>query len=475
MKRWMTVGVVGLTLMMGCALSPYRQAETHLSNKEYDEAIRAYVQMLKPHVKNGKRFIVFEPEAVKGIGVALCYKQQYKSAAKVLNMVLNRDPDDEMALFYLGASYEGLNQFGKAQETYGRYAMLDMDNTYRDMMKWRLSYLVRRRIAYEIKQSVANENRISAESISPNSIAVLYFYNLTNNERWTPLQKGLAEMMITDLAQVPQFNVVERVKLQKLMEEMNLGQTGLLDDESAPRFGKLLGARTLVKGSYMILPNMNLEMSSGAIDILDRNIPDLQNYDGTLDQLFALEKQVVLQTVSEMGVTLSAELRNAIMQTPTKNLKAFLNYCYGLDAMDLGDFSAAQHYFEEALKLDINFNMARDLIATPEVIQATQVSSVAEMNQLAANMTLPEATGTAGEGGRPRRKPRRPRQGAVNPMDRLQQMGQYMDAGLLPGTDSRQSYDEYQVVQGHLPDAPLPPFAPTRWYLPPPPNPPYLP
>jgi len=40
-------------------------------------------------------------------------------------------------------------------------------------------------------------------------------------------------------------------ELQSLLEEMSLGQSGILDESSAQQVGKLLGAQALVFGSFI--------------------------------------------------------------------------------------------------------------------------------------------------------------------------------------------------------------------------------
>lgn len=68
-----------------------------------------------------------------------------------------------------------------------------------------------------------------------NTVAVLYFENKTGKSELDPLQKGLALMLITDLFTVKGLQVVERVKLQALVEEMGFGTSGLVEAGNAPR------------------------------------------------------------------------------------------------------------------------------------------------------------------------------------------------------------------------------------------------
>lgn len=51
-------------------------------------------------------------------------------------------------------------------------------------------------------------------------LAVLYFDNHTGDARWAPLQKGLADMMVTDLAGTPGLTVVERARLRAAVQQM---------------------------------------------------------------------------------------------------------------------------------------------------------------------------------------------------------------------------------------------------------------
>jgi hypothetical protein len=56
-------------------------------------------------------------------------------------------------------------------------------------------------------------------SAAPDVWSVLYFNNTTQEKKHAWLSKGLADMLITDLSQVPQIKVVEREELQKVLKE----------------------------------------------------------------------------------------------------------------------------------------------------------------------------------------------------------------------------------------------------------------
>lgn len=57
------------------------------------------------------------------------------------------------------------------------------------------------------------------------------------------------DIMLTELVKSGKFIVVERDKLDKLMEEQKLGQSGVIDSNTAAKVGKILGLNAIVTGS----------------------------------------------------------------------------------------------------------------------------------------------------------------------------------------------------------------------------------
>jgi hypothetical protein len=55
MKCWRVVGAAVMSLFLGCAVTPYRQAESYISKKEYRQALQIYLRALNPRTVNGKR------------------------------------------------------------------------------------------------------------------------------------------------------------------------------------------------------------------------------------------------------------------------------------------------------------------------------------------------------------------------------------------------------------------------------------
>ena len=77
-------------------------------------------------------------------------------------------------------------------------------------------------------------------------LAVLPFANGGSygqaKEDFDALERGMAGMMISELAANPAARVVEREEIQKLLDEQNLGAQGRVDAGTASKIGKLVGA-----------------------------------------------------------------------------------------------------------------------------------------------------------------------------------------------------------------------------------------
>lgn len=93
-------------------------------------------------------------------------------------------------------------------------------------------------LADQITRGVPSEKR--------GSIAVLSFRNLDGEE--SMLGAHIAETMTTYLFQAGYRNIIERSMLDRAMSELKLGQTGLIDKETAKRIGKFVSADYVVAG-----------------------------------------------------------------------------------------------------------------------------------------------------------------------------------------------------------------------------------
>src|ERR1044071_8595630 len=85
----------------------------------------------------------------------------------------------------------------------------------------------------------------------PMTVTVIPFAARAGREEaW--LSKGLSDLFLRHLAEIPCLAVVERDKLQAFLNEMDLGEAPLFDQSQALRLGRVAKVQAVVYGSYEV-------------------------------------------------------------------------------------------------------------------------------------------------------------------------------------------------------------------------------
>ncbi|HPI72842.1 MAG TPA: CsgG/HfaB family protein [bacterium] len=423
-------GLITATLFLSCASTYSSRGHQALDRADYDQAIRE----LKAAIAEDYRNI----PAIRDMGIALFHKGKISIGQKFLQLALSQRPNDLTAQYYLGLTFEAQGRLDKAADLYRRYAEISPFNAMRKQVETRLWVLVQKQMETQIKALLQTESAIDVAAIPDHSVAVLYFVNSSGNAEIDPLQKGLTEMLITDLSQVKALTVVERARLQQLMEEMGLGMSGLIREDTAPRLGKLLGAARVVHGAITGLADRNLRIDVSLADLkkADRIAPG--SIQGTLLEFYQLEKDLAFAVIEGLQVPLSREERDAIQRIPTKNLLAFLAFCRGLDEQDLGHWDAARREFNDAVAQDPGFQLA-----------AVQLERVNALSSFTPGVAMPPSFTTNLEPAEKQSPPSAPKpEGAsVRPSelpvsDLLNRTAANISTGFIPSVESRKPTTE---------------------------------
>ena len=343
---------IGISFFVGCAPTVYELTQKKLEDGKNDLVIEDMKIKISENPKDS--------DFLKYLGIALYNKKYFNEAITPLQNSFKIEPDDDITVYYLASSFEQVFEFPKAIQFYKRYMDLTVFGEYRELVDARIKLLYKSQMEIEAKKALVEESRLEVEKIPSNTIAVLYFENLGTNDSLKPLQKGLAEMMITDFSKIKSLRVVERIRMQKLMEEMNFGESGIVDDKTAPRFGRLLGANRLVKGSFMDIGTEEIKIDAFVTRSKSGELDAAKDKSGNLNELFKMEKELVFELLNEMQIPISNEEREAILTLPTENYFAFLQYAQGLDYEDKGQYLQASQAYSKALASDPKFNQAKN-------------------------------------------------------------------------------------------------------------------
>ena len=88
----------------------------------------------------------------------------------------------------------------------------------------------------------------SLNAIANPRIAVVDFDNRTPHGGWK-VGRGAADMLTTHLVKETDFDIIERDRLNGVLNEQNLGASGVIDTNTAVKIGKILGVQYIVTGA----------------------------------------------------------------------------------------------------------------------------------------------------------------------------------------------------------------------------------
>ena len=337
----------------GCAAmrTPYRQGCSLLKDGEYEGAIEKFELALRKMPKDVR--------AQCELGVTYYKKGDCAKAIFALNKAKAMDPKYGKIYLYLGLTYEKMSDPDRALSEYANYRKLGSISLMARKIKRRMRYIIKEQYAERIKRITEDEAALDTISIPENTIAVTYFENISGSKELAPLQKGLTDMLITDLAQVESLKVLERVRLNVLLEEMKLGTTGMIDKITASKTGRLLGANRIITGGFETLDKDNMRIDTFLVKTKKSQIEASADISGALRKIFDLEKELVFKIIDSMGIRLSPAEEDAIKKVPTRSLEAFVAYSRGLDYEDKGMYTEAAGEFKIAAGLDPSFSNAQ--------------------------------------------------------------------------------------------------------------------
>jgi TolB-like protein len=160
-------------------------------------------------------------------------------------------------------------------------------------------------------------NLVSAAPPTLPTVAVMYFDYQGKDEELALLKKGLASMLISDLAGQEAFSVVERERLEDVFAELKLQTSAKIDQASAVKAGKLLGAHYLVLGGYFDVLK-TLRVDARVIDVETGKVLKSAGASGKPDEFLTIEQKLA----SELGAHLNDVLTRANVKSKSKPERA---------------------------------------------------------------------------------------------------------------------------------------------------------
>ena len=341
-------------------------------------------------------YIGENPDSVKmrnKQGVWYLKTGRLNEAISEFKTTLKNKPGDPFATYYLGLAYLNKEDFGKAIMVWEGYR-----NKNKPLIEEEIGrQLTLLRIAHSRKfaaKALAEEKKLKTVWPDADTVAVCYYQDLSPDKSLRAFQKGLTAMVISDMAKIKSIKVVERVRLQSLLEEMKLGQTGIVNPKTAPRVGKLLGARNVIFGN-LALGSIKVTTTLASAD--KGTIKGSATASVDKEKFFELPAFIVRDIAGIMKIVLTDAEKKAIGVPHTKIYKALIYFGNALDALDTGKWQEANDYFGMALKEDPMFDLAKIAADTCPSADCPNINSILSMPAARISSIL-EAYVNAAEG-----------------------------------------------------------------------------
>jgi TolB-like protein len=296
--------------------------------------------------------------AVRNLGIAYfkATPPRLTEARAALQQASQMNSRDGVTALYLGLTAEAQNDLTAAKGAYESYIAYGKTRRVKDQINARLAVIARKENEAAAKRAIAQEQQLGATP-GPRTVVAVMPFRFTGADSLKALERGMAELIVTDLSRSSQLRVVERTQLQAILDEITLQQAA--GATTGVRVGRILQAGSLVGGSISQLQNDQLSTTADVTAVqTTQRLGTGFTGQTALDGLFALEKAIVFKLFEDLGVQVTTAERNAIEQRPTRSMAAFLSYSRGLEAQDQGRFDDASRLYDNALRLDPGFSSA---------------------------------------------------------------------------------------------------------------------
>ncbi|HOG06731.1 MAG: tetratricopeptide repeat protein [Syntrophales bacterium] len=338
-----------ILLLSGCqTILTHVKATKAMHDGRYEESVALFQEVLKKNDNNA--------EALKGLGETYLRMKKAPEAVAPLEKAHQLYPSDKVAGINLGLAYNMIGEHDKALQVWRPYVEKEPDTNLSIVIRKQMTLALYKDAAQKAKEALKNETALraalKASPGDPDTLAVTYFGDKGLTEQARPLQKAIAAMLITDLSKAQSLKVVERIRVQKLLEELRLGGSGIVDKRTAPRVGRLIGAGKIVTGNMLTAGNDKMDVKGLLTNVPTGGEIGRQDAGGPVKEFFKIEKAIAFGILKDLGVQLSRKEEETIGRYATQSYPGLLYFGEGLDAQDRGEWDKAIEIFQKCLKED---------------------------------------------------------------------------------------------------------------------------
>ena len=304
----------------------YAQGNKKGAKKEYEQAIQ------KPEAEPFQQGVRFNQ-----LGRLYASAGKYEQARSLYNKAVEIDPFYIEGMANTGVSYEKEGKWDKALASYNKVLSIDGDDRIAALLAQKAEEMLelkrdeqrsRRidRLVKELAQRYKEQKKLPPPEDQWTSRPLVLTFLGFNEKGTLPERDGLSIYFINKLSDYlnasGRVKVIERVILDKLLQELNIGSSELADKETALKLGNLLSAKLIGTGSFYygfgsaLLSFRLIDTETSGISMVDNK--KLSNLEMIDRQILGLNRDI-LRTI-----TAKYPLRGYIIQ-PEDGKKVLLN------------------------------------------------------------------------------------------------------------------------------------------------------
>ena len=180
-----------------------------------------------------------------------------------------------------------------------------------------------------------------------NSLAVLYFENMSGAKEDEYFRDGMSEDIITELLKIKGLHVFPRATVLAFRDA----------SLTAPEIGARLGAKYILSGTLRRAGN-RLRINAQLVDT-GRDYPVwAERYDREMKDVFDVQEEIARNIAQALRITLTPQEENVIASKPTENAEAYDCLLRGRNYRRMGNLEFAMQMYERAIQLDPDFALA---------------------------------------------------------------------------------------------------------------------
>jgi tetratricopeptide (TPR) repeat protein len=370
---FLSIVLLGSLIISSCAGNLSSKGRSLIEKGEYTEAIELYNREIS---KNPNK-----KDTWRDLAYAYYKKGEYENALGAINKADQADPSTHLCR---GLIFEAKGDNNDAIQAFSEALKYNPNVKTKAQIKSHLDALIRSSLQAEIASAVSQESSLQTSEIPDNTIAVVKFDGSLLPKEIAPIATGIGEFTMADLSKVEVLRLVERLKVELLLKELELASSNAADVAQAPRVGRLLGSKSVVTGKLIGAGLEKFRLDGALVNTQDASSKLTEPGESglVLDEILRIQKAMVFEILEYLGVQPSDADRDSIMAKPTESLEAFVAFSKGVEFMQLGMFEEAIKQFELALQFDGGFNLASEQLSDAETAFSNQQFGAATPGQL---------------------------------------------------------------------------------------------